>query len=97
MTDAKLAEYRAKLLALREELETSLRKEAATTEPVKPRDDGHRKPRPATKRAAPTNPPAWNKECATRHSRARKSRNPSTSSSPRRNKKECKAKALELV
>jgi len=49
------------------------------TDPVKPRDDSDRQPRPATTRTNPTTPPARKKASPRRPSRETKSRNPSTS------------------
>jgi len=62
-----------------------------TTDPVKPRDDGDREPRPATTRTNPTTPPVRKKETPRRPSRESKSRNPSISQSRGRKKTECNA------
>ena len=57
-----------------------------STDPVKPRDDRDREPRPATKRADPSTPAVRKTDSPRRRNRATKPRNPSTSKSSGRNK-----------
>ncbi len=64
-----------------------------STVPVKPPDDRDREPRPSTKRADPSMPPARKKESPRRRNRAMKPRNPFTPNSRGCSKTRCKTSA----